>query len=62
MRLLHAVLLASLSSCFVFGQTYTIKTVAGGALPENILGTSAKLGYVVQIWIVELGFGRDYGT
>src|ERR1039458_9414827 len=55
MRLLHAVLLASLSSCFVFGQTYTIKTVAGGALPENILGTSAKLGYVGAVTLDKAG-------
>jgi sugar lactone lactonase YvrE len=31
-------------SCCVFGQTYTINTFAGGALPVNIPGTSAALG------------------
>ena len=43
MRLLPAVLLASLASCSVFGQTYTISTFAGGGLPVNIPGISACL-------------------
>ena len=38
-----AILLAMLS-LQAYGQTYTIKTFAGGALPENIPGTSASLG------------------
>jgi sugar lactone lactonase YvrE len=32
-------------------QTYTIKTLAGGALPINIPGTSASLGYGVPQYI-----------
>jgi uncharacterized protein (TIGR03437 family) len=44
MRQIPAALLALLTSCSVFGQTYTISTFAGGALPVNILGTSASLG------------------
>jgi hypothetical protein len=42
MRRLTAFLLAS--ACSAFGQTYTISTFAGGALPVNIPGTSAGLG------------------
>ncbi len=42
MRLLPAVL-AVLMSWSAFGQTYTISTFAGGALPVNIPGTSASL-------------------
>jgi uncharacterized protein (TIGR03437 family) len=48
MRLLPAVLL-TLAACPIgSGQTYTISTFAGGALPVNISGTSAGLspGYV----------------
>jgi uncharacterized protein (TIGR03437 family) len=30
-------------SCYAFGQTYTIQTFAGGGLPVNIPGTSARL-------------------
>jgi hypothetical protein len=44
MRLLPAIVLASLTSCSVFGQAYTISTFAGGALPFNVPGTSASLG------------------
>ena len=51
MRLLHAVLLASLALYSVFGQTYTISTFAGGALPVNIPGTSASLGFGVPQYI-----------
>ena len=45
MRLLSAVLLSSLASCSVFGQTYTISTFAGGGLPVNTPGTSVYLGF-----------------
>jgi uncharacterized protein (TIGR03437 family) len=31
-------------ACSAFGQTYTINTVAGGALPGNVPGTSAGIG------------------
>ena len=41
-----AVLVAVASSCTAFGQSYSIKTVAGGGLPVNIVGTSASLGHV----------------
>jgi sugar lactone lactonase YvrE len=44
MRLLPAVFLTQVMSWCAFGQTYTISTVAGGVLPVNIPGTSAKLG------------------
>ena len=47
MRLLPAILLASLASVLAFGQTYTISTFAGGGLPVNIPGTSAHLDGVV---------------
>jgi uncharacterized protein (TIGR03437 family) len=43
MRLLPAVLLASVLSWTASGQTYTISTFAGGALPVNIPGTSASI-------------------
>ena len=44
MRLLSVVLTLGISWS-AWGQTYTISTFAGGALPINILGTSASLGY-----------------
>ncbi len=44
MRLLPTVLLTLFTSWSGFGQTYTISTFAGGALPVNILGTSASMG------------------
>jgi uncharacterized protein (TIGR03437 family) len=43
MRLLPAVLLTFAMSGIASGQTYTISTIAGGALPVNISGTSARL-------------------
>jgi uncharacterized protein (TIGR03437 family) len=43
MRPLPAVLLALVLSSPAWGQTYTISTFAGGALPVNIRGTSASL-------------------
>jgi hypothetical protein len=43
MRLLPAVLLASVLCWTASGQTYTISTFAGGGLPVNIPGTSASL-------------------
>jgi uncharacterized protein (TIGR03437 family) len=36
-------------------QTYTLKTFAGGALPENVAGTSANLGGVYGIALDNLG-------
>ena len=44
MRLLSVLLLLGTSGS-VWGQSYTISTFAGGALPVNIPGTSASLGY-----------------
>jgi trimeric autotransporter adhesin len=43
MRLLLAVLLTLAVSSVASGQTYTISTFAGGALPVDISGTSASL-------------------
>jgi uncharacterized protein (TIGR03437 family) len=43
MRLLRALVLASVTSLACWAQTYTISTFAGGALPVNISGTSASL-------------------
>ena len=37
------ILLAFVTNWIAYGQTYTISTVAGGALPVNIQGTSASL-------------------
>jgi uncharacterized protein (TIGR03437 family) len=48
MRLLPAILLASVMSRSASGQSYTISTFAGGALPVNIPGTSASLGSAPQ--------------
>src|SRR5579872_2546095 len=43
-RVPHAAVLIFGIACSGFGQTYTIKTVAGGAsLPDNVLGASANL-------------------
>ena len=35
--------LSAVIACSAFGQTYTINTLAGGALPVDIVGTSASL-------------------
>src|ERR1039457_3506838 len=43
MRLMPAVLLPSVLCCSTFGQTYTIKTFAGGGLPVNVPSTSTSL-------------------
>src|SRR5580765_1027935 len=45
-RVLRAAFMASVLSCSVFGQTYTIKTAAGGGLPVDIPGTSSSLGRI----------------
>jgi sugar lactone lactonase YvrE len=44
MRLLSVFLTLGMA-CSVWSQTYAISTYAGGALPVNILGTAASLGY-----------------
>jgi uncharacterized protein (TIGR03437 family) len=51
MRLGSVVPLTAVLSCSAWGQTYTISTIAGGALPVNIPGTSASLGYGVPRYI-----------
>jgi len=38
-----AALLASVFAISAAAQTYTIKTFAGGGLPENVAGASASL-------------------
>ncbi len=48
-------LLAVASSGAAFGQTYLIKTVAGGGLPVNVAGMSASLGHVGGIATDESG-------
>jgi len=48
MRLLPAILLASVMSWPASGRPTTISTFAGGALPVNIPGTSASLGSAPQ--------------
>ena len=58
MRLLPAVLLASLASGSAFGQTYTISTFAGGALPVNIPGMSASLDRGVPQAVASDGTGN----
>jgi uncharacterized protein (TIGR03437 family) len=42
-------------SCCGFSQSYTIQTVAGGALPVNIAGTSASVGPVLAIAVDQAG-------
>src|ERR1017187_9157137 len=49
MRLRLAVLLGSITTCRLFGQPYTISTLAGGGLPVNIPGASAVLGSVSKV-------------
>jgi uncharacterized protein (TIGR03437 family) len=44
-RVFSAAILGLAIPCCVFGQTYTINAFAGGALPVNIPGTSANLGF-----------------
>jgi uncharacterized protein (TIGR03437 family) len=51
MRLRSVIPLTAILSCSAWGQTYTISTFAGGALPVNIPGTSASLGYGVPRYI-----------
>src|ERR1039458_7533029 len=47
MRTRSILLLTTVLCRSAWGQTYTISTFAGGALPVNIPGTSASLGYDV---------------
>ncbi len=55
MRLRFASILLLAIACSAFGQTYTIQTMAGGGLPENIAGTSAGLGRVTWVAVDAAG-------
>jgi uncharacterized protein (TIGR03437 family) len=55
MRLRFAPILILAIACSAFGQTYTIQTLAGGGLPENIVGTSAGLGRVTWVAVDAAG-------
>jgi len=52
---LSAVLLALVTFWTASGQTYTISTFAGGALPVNIAGTSASLYYPTAVAVDKAG-------
>jgi hypothetical protein len=45
MRTRPILFLTTILCCSAWGQTYTISTFAGGALPVNIPGASANVGY-----------------
>ena len=60
MRLRFAPILILAIACSAFGQTYTIQTLAGGGLPENIAGTSAGLGRVT--WVAVDAAGNVFFT
>src|ERR1035438_8182861 len=49
MRLQVPALLALAIASTAGAQTYTLKTFAGGALPENVAATSASLGGIYGI-------------
>jgi uncharacterized protein (TIGR03437 family) len=55
MRLPSIVVLTLAIASAALAQTYTMKTFAGGALPENVPGVSAWLGDVYGIAIDKLG-------
>ncbi|MGO4884517.1 MAG: hypothetical protein ACLP59_27410 [Bryobacteraceae bacterium] len=46
MHLAFRVSLVLACACYVSGQTYTIRTVVGGGLPQNGPGLAAQLGYL----------------
>jgi uncharacterized protein (TIGR03437 family) len=54
-RLFFAAVLALPVSCCAFGQTYTIRTFAGGGLPWNIPGTSASFGLLNNVAVDSAG-------
>jgi len=60
MRLRFAPILLLAMACAAFGQTYTIQTLAGGGLPENIAATSAALGRVT--WVAVDAAGNVFFT
>ena len=45
-KIVAPVILALLSFRAAFSQNYTIQTFAGGGVPQNVVGTSARLGSV----------------
>ena len=49
MRLFAALILVLIVSFAAFGQTYTINTLVGGALPQNIAASSASLGTISDV-------------
>src|SRR5271157_80744 len=55
MRLPSIVVFTLALASAALAQTYSMKTFAGGALPENVPGTSANLGNVYGIAIDNLG-------
>jgi uncharacterized protein (TIGR03437 family) len=55
MRLRFVPLLILAIACSAFGQTYTIQTLAGGGLPENVAGTAAGLGRVTWVAVDAAG-------
>ena len=55
MRLPSIVVFTLAFASAVLAQTYTMKTFAGGALPENVAGVSANLGAVYGVAIDHLG-------
>ena len=55
MRLRAPALLTLAITSSAIGQTYTMKTFAGGALPENVAATSASLGGIYGIAVDRMG-------
>jgi uncharacterized protein (TIGR03437 family) len=55
MRLPPLLVLTLALASAALAQTYTMKTFAGGALPENVPGASANLGAVYGVAIDKLG-------
>src|ERR1700728_1196426 len=55
MRLRFVPILILAIACSAFGKTYTMQTLAGGGLPENIAGTSAGLGRVTWVAVDAAG-------
>src|SRR4051812_11882663 len=48
-KIVFPVILALLFSRAAFSQNYTIQTFAGGAVPQNLPGTSVRLGSVTSV-------------
>jgi trimeric autotransporter adhesin len=48
-KIVGPIILALLSSRAAFSQNYTIQTFAGGGVPQNVVGTSARLGSVTGV-------------